>query len=173
MKNYKELLKDVNTLVFDYDGVLTDGTVILQESGEPLRTANVKDGYALQLAAKNGYRIVIISGGKSTSMHNRFKALNINDIFLGVEKKLDVFNHYIKKHKIDLDHVLYMGDDIPDYEIMKEVGIPVCPADAADEIKRISIYISHLKGGEGCARDVIEQVMKVQNKWMNDGAFHW
>jgi len=173
MKNYKELLKDVNTLIFDYDGVLTDGTVILQENGEPLRTANVKDGYALQLAAKNGYRIVIISGGKSASMHNRFKALNINDIFLGVEKKIDVFNQYIKKHKIDLAHVLYMGDDIPDYEIMKEVGIPVCPADAADEIKRISLYISHLKGGEGCARDVIEQVMKVQNKWMNDGAFHW
>ena len=173
MVNYKQLLKEVNTFIFDYDGVLTDGTVFLTDHGEPLRTANVKDGYALQLAVKKGYKIVIISGGKSKSMFNRFKTLNITDIYLEIENKLEVFNQYIKENKIDPDHVLYMGDDIPDYNIMKEVGVPACPADASEEIKAISKYISHRKGGEGCARDVIEQVMKIQDKWMNDDAYHW
>lgn len=173
MKNYKELLKHITTFIFDYDGVLTNGTVILQNEGEPLRTANVKDGYAMQLAVKSGYRIAIISGGKSVSILNRFSALQINDIFLGADKKIRIFNDYIKKHNIDLHQVLYMGDDIPDYEIMKEVGVPTCPADAAEEIRNISKYISHLKGGEGCVRDVIEQVMKIQNKWLRNEAFNW
>ena len=173
MVNYKQLLKEVNTFIFDYDGVLTDGTVFLTDHGEPLRTANVRDGYALQLAVKKGYKIVIISGGKSKSMFNRFKTLNITDIYLGIENKLEVFNQYIKDNNIDPDHVLYMGDDIPDYHIMREVGVPACPADASEEIKAISKYISHHNGGRGCARDVIEQVMKIQGKWMNDDAYHW
>lgn len=173
MSNYKELLKQVNTFILDYDGVLTDGTIILLHEGEPLRTANVKDGYALQLANKKGYRVAIISGAKSQSMYNRFSALNITDIFLGIEKKLKIFHDYIRKFDIRPEEVLYMGDDIPDYEIMKEVGVPTCPSDACEEIRSISKYISHNRGGEGCVRDVIEQVLKVQGKWMNDDAYHW
>lgn len=173
MANYKERLKHITTFVFDYDGVLTDGTVIIMNNGDALRTANVKDGYALQLAVKNGYRVAVISGGYSESMLRRFEALNVKDVFLGVDKKIAVFTEYLEKHSLSPDEVLYMGDDIPDYETMKMVGMPVCPADASEEIKAISRYISHQKGGHGCARDVIEQVMKIQGKWMNDGAFHW
>lgn len=174
MANYKELLHDITTFIFDYDGVLTDGTVIMLPDGEALRTANVKDGYAMQLAVKKGYRVAIISGGYSQSMERRFEVLRIKDVYLGVDKKIDVYHELLKKHNIKPEQVMYMGDDIPDYEVMKEVGVPVCPADAADEIKRIAAYISHHNGGRGCARDVIEQVMKLQGKWMNhDDAFHW
>lgn len=173
MTNYKELLKHINTFVFDYDGVLTDGTIILLNEGEPLRTANVKDGYAIQLAIKKDYRIAMISGGKSKSMLNRFSALNLKDVFLGVENKLKIYKDYITEHNINPENVLFMGDDIPDYEIMLEVGMSACPADAAEEIKAVSKYISHFKGGEGCVRDIIEQVLKVQGKWMNDDAYKW
>jgi 3-deoxy-D-manno-octulosonate 8-phosphate phosphatase (KDO 8-P phosphatase) len=173
MANYKELLRHVNTFVFDYDGVLTDGTVILMSDGDALRTANVKDGYALQLAMKKGYRVAIISGGYSESMVRRFEALKIKDVFLGVNNKIEVFNNYLAKNNIDSSHVLFMGDDIPDYEIMKVAGVSTCPADASEEIRAIARYISHQKGGRGCVRDVIEQVMKIQGRWMNDGAFHW
>lgn len=173
MANYKALLKHVNTFIFDYDGVLTDGTVILMSNGDALRTANVKDGYALQLAVKKGYRVAIISGGYSESVLRRFEALNVKDVFLGVENKIETFHNYLSTHNILTEQVLFMGDDIPDYEIMKIAGVPTCPADASEEIKAIAKYISHQKGGHGCARDVIEQVMKIQGKWMNDGAFHW
>ena len=173
MKNYKELLKHINTFIFDHDGVLTDGTVILTSNGDALRTANVKDGYALQLAVKKGYRVAIISGGYSESMLRRFEALKIKDVFLGVERKIEVFRDYIRDNNLNPEEILYMGDDIPDFEIMKQVGVAACPADAVEEIKAISAYISHLGGGRGCARDVIEQVMKIQGKWMSDGAFHW
>jgi len=173
MTNYKEKLKHINTFIFDYDGVLTDGTIVLQHEGEPLRTANVKDGYALQLLVKKGYRVAIISGGKSQSMLNRFSALKIMDIYLGVDKKLDIYRDYIENHNLNPQQVLYMGDDIPDYEVMKEVGMPACPSDASEEIKSIAEYISHFKGGEGCVRDIIEQVLKVQEKWMNEDAYEW
>jgi 3-deoxy-D-manno-octulosonate 8-phosphate phosphatase (KDO 8-P phosphatase) len=173
MSNYKELLRNITTFIFDYDGVLTDGTVILTADGDALRTANVKDGYAMQLAVKKGYRMVVISGGYSESMRRRFEALKIKDVFLGVDRKIEVFEKYIHEHQIDPKHVLYMGDDIPDYEVMCKVGVPCCPADAAEEIKAVAKYISHRGGGRGCARDVIEQVMKVQEKWMSDGAFQW
>ncbi|MGB4205044.1 MAG: HAD hydrolase-like protein [Bacteroidales bacterium] len=173
MSNYKELLRDVDTFILDYDGVLTDGNVILMSNGDALRTANVKDGYALQLAVKNGYRVAIISGGYSESMLHRFKALKINDVFLGVDKKIEVLQKYMKDNNLEPRQVLYMGDDIPDYESMLLVGVPTCPADASEEIKAISKYISHRSGGKGCVRDIIEQVMKIQGKWMNDLAFHW
>jgi 3-deoxy-D-manno-octulosonate 8-phosphate phosphatase (KDO 8-P phosphatase) len=173
MSNYKELLREVNTFIFDYDGVLTDGTVILMNDGDALRTANVKDGYALQLAVKKNYRVVIISGGFSDSIAKRFEGLNVKDVFLGVDKKINVYEAYLKQHNIEPQHVLYMGDDIPDYEVMLKAGVPSCPADAAMEIKSISKYISHFDGGKGCVRDVIEQVLKIQGKWMNDDAYHW
>jgi len=173
VRNYKELLKNITTLIFDYDGVFTDGKIFLTESGEQLRTANVKDGYAIQLASKNGYQIAIISGGKSEAMRNRMLSLNITDVFIGVEHKILVYREYIEKHKLSNNEVLFMGDDIPDFQIMKEAGVATCPADAAEEIKALSHYISHFKGGDGCVRDIVEQVMKIQGKWMNNDAFVW
>ena len=173
VRNYKELLKNITTLIFDYDGVFTNGTVLLTENGEQLRTANVKDGYALQLAVKKGYRIAVISGGKSESMRKRMYGLNITDIFIGVEHKIQVYRDYLNTHQLKSTEVLFMGDDIPDFQIMKEAGVATCPADAAEEIKALSHYISHFKGGEGCVRDIVEQVMKIQGNWMNDDAFIW
>jgi 3-deoxy-D-manno-octulosonate 8-phosphate phosphatase (KDO 8-P phosphatase) len=173
MINYKTLLQQINTFIFDYDGVLTEGTIIMTEHGEALRISNIKDGYALQLAVKNGYRVAIISGAKSRSMVHRLKALKIKDVFLGVENKLETYHAYLRDHSLQPSEVLFMGDDIPDYQIMKEVGMPACPGDAAEEIKRVAKYISPFAGGKGCVRDVIEQVMKVQGKWMNHDAYFW
>lgn len=173
VKNYKELLKDITTFVFDYDGVFTNGTVILTESGDQLRTANVKDGYALQLARKNGYRIAVISGGTSETIRHRMNGLKITDVFIKVDHKIHVYRDYLKKHGLRKEEVLFMGDDIPDIQIQQEAGVAVCPADAAEEIKTLSHYISPMKGGEGCVRDILEQVMKVQGKWMNNDAFIW
>lgn len=173
MSNYKTLLKEVNTFIFDYDGVMTDGKVILMNDGQPLRTANVKDGFVLQLIVKLGYNVVIISGGFSKSMENRFETLGIKDVFLGTKNKEVVLKKYLDEHKIDPKTVVYMGDDIPDFYVMKMVGIPVCPADASQEIKDISIYISDKAGGDGCVRDIVEQVLKVQGKWMSAEAYSW
>jgi 3-deoxy-D-manno-octulosonate 8-phosphate phosphatase (KDO 8-P phosphatase) len=173
MSNYKAMLGEVTTFIFDYDGVMTDGHVILQHDDPPLRTANVRDGYVLQLAVRLGYNVVVISGGFSKSMENRFGTLNIKDAFTGVKNKVEVFEKYIRERNIDPRQVVYMGDDIPDIPVMKKVGIPVCPADAAEEVKAVSVYISDKKGGDGCVRDIIEQVMKVQGKWMTPEAFIW
>jgi 3-deoxy-D-manno-octulosonate 8-phosphate phosphatase (KDO 8-P phosphatase) len=173
MANYKELLKNINTFIFDYDGVLTDGNIITLDDGEAYRTTNVKDGYALQLARKKGYRIAVISGAKADCMIHRLKALQISDIFLGIENKIQTFTTYLQKNEIDSSNVLFMGDDIPDYELMLVAGLSSCPSDAAEEIKKVARYISHFGGGKGCVRDVIEQVLKVQGKWMNDDACHW
>jgi 3-deoxy-D-manno-octulosonate 8-phosphate phosphatase (KDO 8-P phosphatase) len=173
VRNYKELLTNITTMIFDYDGVFTGGTVLLLEDGGQLRTANVKDGYALQYAVRKGYRIAIISGGLSESVRVRMKGLGIQDVFIGVKHKLQVFEEYLKKHHLSRKEILFMGDDIPDYQIMKEAGVAVCPADAAEEIKALSHYISHFKGGEGCVRDIVEQVMKIQGQWMTDDAFLW
>ena len=173
MTNYKSQLKQITTFIFDYDGVLTDGSVIMMPDGEGLRVTNLKDGYALQLAVKKGYHVAIISGARSASMAQRLKAVNVTDVFLGIDNKIETLRKYLKDNNIQSSQVIYMGDDIPDYEVMLEVGLPVCPADAAEEIKRISRYISHRAGGKGCARDIIEQVMKIQGKWMNNDAFYW
>ena len=173
MANYKALLQEVDTFIFDYDGVMTDGKVILMEDGQPLRMANVKDGYVLQLIIKLGFNVVIISGGFSRSMENRFETLGITDVYLGTKNKEIVLDAYLKEREIDPKHVVYMGDDIPDFKVMQTVGIPVCPADASEEIKDISIYISDKKGGEGCVRDIVEQVLKVQGKWMSAEAYSW
>ncbi|HMM11859.1 MAG TPA: HAD-IIIA family hydrolase [Bacteroidales bacterium] len=173
MSNYKALLRNITTFVFDYDGVMTDGVIVLNNDGEPLRTANVKDGYALQLIRKLGYNIAIISGGYSPSMLRRFESLSIENVFLGVSDKLEVFEQFLQQNGIKPAEVVYMGDDIPDYRPMKLAGVPVCPADAAEEIKSISVYISHYRGGHGCVRDIIEQVLKVQGRWMSDEAHQW
>jgi 3-deoxy-D-manno-octulosonate 8-phosphate phosphatase (KDO 8-P phosphatase) len=173
MSNYKELLKNIRTLIFDYDGVLTDGSVIVMPDGEALRGGNVKDGYAIQLAVKKGYRIVVISGGKSDSMVRRLEMLRVTDVYLGVDNKLEVFRKFVADNNLDPKNIIYMGDDIPDYEVMREAGLPCCPVDAAEEIKSVSKYISHYAGGKGCVRDIIEQVMKLHGTWMNHDAYHW
>lgn len=171
--NYREKLKLINTFIFDYDGVLSDGSVLMTSNGDALRKSNVKDGYALQLARKKNYRVAIISGGYTEAIYHRLGSLRVTDVFLKVENKLEVFEKYISEHNLKPENILYMGDDIPDLSVMKEVGVPVCPADAAEEVKAASIYISHRNGGEGCVRDVIEQVLKVQGLWLNDDAYHW
>jgi 3-deoxy-D-manno-octulosonate 8-phosphate phosphatase (KDO 8-P phosphatase) len=170
-KSYKEYLEHITTFIFDVDGVLTDGTITVTTTGELLRTMNIKDGYALKTAMDNGFKICIISGGSNEGVRIRLSALGIKDIYLGAHNKIDQLNQYFEKHQIKPENVLYMGDDIPDYPVMKLVGLPCCPQDAVPEIKSISKYISHKKGGKGAVRDVIEQVMKVQEKWQaNFGA---
>ena len=173
MSNYKSLLKNITTFIFDYDGVLTDGTVILQNDGDALRTANVKDGYALQLAGKMGFNVAVISGGSSQSMSRRFEILKIRDFFMGVENKVEVLKKYMADRHLKSENVLYMGDDIPDFHAMQLSGLPCCPADASPEIKEISKYISGYTGGKGCVRDVIEQTLKIQGKWMTEDGFKW
>ncbi len=166
-KSYKEHLNQINTFVFDVDGVLTDGSIQISTTGELLRTMNTKDGYAMKMAQKAGFTVCIISGGKNEGVRQRLRDLGITDIYLGISDKVEQMDEFFDIYNIQPDQVLYMGDDIPDYYPMKLVGLPCCPQDAAPEVKEISLYVSHKKGGEGCVRDVIEQVMKVQGKWMD------
>ena len=165
-KSYKEIMNDINTFVFDVDGVLTDGSVFVNTTGEMLRTMNIRDGYALKAAVDNGYNVCIISGGSNEGVRVRLRNLGITDIHLGTPDKVATFDEYTDVYSILPEQVLYMGDDIPDYHVMQLVGLPTCPQDACPEIKAISKYISHKNGGQGAVRDVIEQVMKVQGKWM-------
>ena len=173
MKNYKELLKNITTFVFDIDGVLAKSSVIVFSENEPLRLINVKDGYAIQFAIKKGYNICVISGGSSEAMRERLNLLGIKNVYMKVHNKLSVIEEYAETNGIDYKNILYMGDDIPDYEAMKKVGLPTCPKDASQEIKSIQLYISNIRGGDGCVRDVIEQVLKIKNEWMDNEAFHW
>ena len=166
-KSYKEHLNQINTFVFDVDGVLTDGTIQISTEGELLRTMNTKDGYAMKMAQKAGYTVCIISGGKNEGVRKRLRDLGITDIYLGISDKVEQMDEFFDIYDIKSEQVLYMGDDIPDYYPMKLVGLPCCPQDAAPEVKEISLYVSHKNGGEGCVRDVIEQVMKVQGKWID------
>lgn len=172
MINYD--LKRIRALVFDIDGVLSMNNVSIGSDGMPERTANIKDGYALQLAMKCGLKIAIITGGRSKSVRERYMGLGITDIFQGVSMKLDAYSDWLISEGLKDEEVLYMGDDIPDYEVMSQCGLPVCPADAAPEIRDISRYISPICGGQGCVRDVIEQVLRAQGHWMNGPqAFGW
>ena len=172
MINYD--LKKIKALVFDVDGVLSSGTISVDVNGELLRTTSVKDGYALHLAIKLGYHVAIITGAFEESILLRYKDVGIEDIFLGSSFKTEKMQQLLDNYGLSKDEVLYMGDDIPDYEVMKQVGLPCCPADAAPEIREICLYVSHLNGGKGCVRDVVEQVLKAQGKWMADrNAFCW
>jgi 3-deoxy-D-manno-octulosonate 8-phosphate phosphatase (KDO 8-P phosphatase) len=173
MANFKEGLVNVKAFVFDIDGVLSTQTIPLNIFGVPNRTVNLRDGYAIQLAVRKGYHVGVISGSSSKEYRKRLKMLGVYDIFLNSRSKLDHFNTFLKKYKLDKSEVLYMGDDIPDYAVMKEAGIPVCPSDADSEIREVAIYISDKRGGEGCVRDVIEQVLRLHNKWMDSDAFSW
>lgn len=165
MQNFKEKLNRVNTFIFDVDGVLTNGKVILMPGGELTRSMNTRDGFAIQLAVKKGFNVAIITGGKSESVKVRLQKLGVKDIYLGVRNKKETMEDYIISNMLNKEEILYMGDDIPDYEAIQLAGVPTCPNDAAPEIKNCCIYVSVYRGGEGCARDVIEQTLKVQNKW--------
>jgi 3-deoxy-D-manno-octulosonate 8-phosphate phosphatase (KDO 8-P phosphatase) len=160
-----ERFKSINTFILDVDGVLTDGTVYVFDNGEQVRRMSIKDGFALQLANKKGYRILIISGGNSPAVVARLKKLGITDIFMNVLDKKGMIDQYMRDHELKKDQVLYMGDDIPDYMAMKSVGLPTAPADAAPEIRKVAAYIASNKGGEGCVREVIEKVLKVNGQW--------
>lgn len=166
--NILSLFKPITTFVFDVDGVLTDGTVQLLPNGEQSRKMNIKDGYALQLAIKKGYRIAIISGGRSESVVSRLQGLGIKDIYTGITDKQEKLQDYAFEHDLKWEEVIFMGDDIPDYRAMQLVGLPVCPADAVPEIKSISRYISPFAGGMGCVREIIEKVLKLNGHWAID-----
>lgn len=172
MINYN--LNKIRAIIFDVDGVLSAETINLHPSGEPMRTVNIKDGYSIQLACKSGLTIAIITGGNTQSVRSRYENLGVKDIYMSCAVKIKAYEDFLAQYKLNDDEILYMGDDIPDYEVMKRCGCPCCPADATSDIKAISIYISDKKGGYGCGRDVIEQVLKAQGKWLkNEKAFGW
>ena len=167
-------LTKIKALVFDVDGVLSAETIQMNDDGILMRSLNTKDGYALRLAVNEGLHVAIITGAHEEAIRSRYEALCIQDVFLGSSVKTDSLKKLLQKYDLKTDEVLYMGDDIPDYEVMKLVGMPCCPRDAAPEIREISLYISHRDGGYGCVRDVIEQVLKAQGKWMASAeAFSW
>ena len=173
MESFLHKLKDITTFIFDVDGVLTDGSVFVTENGEQSRAFNIKDGYALQLAVKCGYNVCSVSGSRSKSQLYRLNSLGIKDVYMGIHTKIEKLKIYLEEKSINPANVLYMGDDIPDLDVMKTVGLPCCPADAVEEIKAVSMYISPYTGGKGCARDIIEKVLKVQDKWMKEEAYSW
>ncbi len=164
-KSYKEIMPQISTFIFDVDGVLTDGTIQVLENGDMIRQMNIKDGYALKIAVDTGFNVCIISGGSSEGVRERLKKLGLTDIYLGAHNKIEQFNEITNKYNLKPEEILYMGDDIPDYPVMKLVGLACSPKDAVPEIQGISHYISQKNGGKGCVRDVIEQVLKVQEKW--------
>ena len=166
--NVLELFKSITTFVFDMDGVLTDGTVLVLENGLQARRMNIKDGLALQLALRNGFRVVIVSGGNSKPVEARLNKLGIKDVYMLVSDKKAFVDDYITEHQLKWEELLFMADDLPDLELINAVGVSTCPADAVQEIIQVSKYISPFKGGEGCVRDIIEKVLKVQDKWIFD-----
>ncbi|MBE7172712.1 MAG: HAD hydrolase family protein [Williamsia sp.] len=163
-----EKFKQIKTFVFDVDGVLTDGSLLIPDDGQMIRRMNIKDGYALQLALKQGYRVAVISGGNSEAVRERLNRLGVKDVYLKVQDKKAALLAYAAERGLALEELLFMGDDIPDYTVMKLVGLACAPADAAAEIKQVSHYISFQPGGAGCARDVIEKVLKLNNNWPLD-----
>lgn len=172
MINYD--LSKIKAIIFDVDGVLSTETITLAPDGLPMRTVNIKDGYAIQLAVKHGLRIAIMTGANVDSIRVRYEGLGVEDIYLGCSVKINTYKIFLEKYGLKEEEVMYMGDDIPDLEVMRCVGCPVCPHDAAWEIQEASIYVSHRTGGNGCGRDVIEQVLRAQGKWvMDEKAFGW
>ena len=167
-------LQKIRAIVFDLDGVLSSSTIALDLDGTPLRTVNIKDGYAIQLAMKMGLRIAIISGCKIEAVRTRYEGLGMEDIYLGVAVKIKAYEEFKAKYGLKDDEVMFMGDDIPDLEVMRRVGCAVCPKDACPEVREVSSYVSQYDGGKGCGRDVIEQTLRAQDKWLKDEkAFGW
>lgn len=172
MISYKERLTKISTLIFDIDGVLTNGDITIFK-GEMARTLNSRDAYAIQYASKSGYRILVITGGQSEDVKNRLLEIGVEEVCLSSYHKLSVYNKLKEKYKFTDEEALYMGDDIPDYEVMQQVGLASCPQDACVEIKHISHYQSPFNGGRHCVRDIIEQTLRVQGKWFGEKAFEW
>ncbi|MFW5822910.1 MAG: KdsC family phosphatase [Tangfeifania sp.] len=168
MTFFKEELKKVKAFVFDVDGVLSKDTSPLNEDGDPVRTANVKDGFAIRNAILFGYPVAVITGGYIERVPKRYERLGVKYFYNDVRDKVVCLDDFLNKTGIDAENVLFMGDDLVDYTAMKKVGIPVCPQDAVPDIKAISKYVSHKNGGEGCVRDIIEQTLRAQNKWFTD-----
>lgn len=172
MINYD--LKRIRAIIFDVDGVLSRETITLPADGVPNRTVNIKDGYALQLAMKMGLRIAIMTGANVEAIRVRYQGLGLQDIFMACAVKIKTYEAFCEKYQLTDDEVMYMGDDIPDLEVMRRVGCPVCPKDACSEVREASVYVSDRRGGEGCARDVVEQTLRTQGKWlMDERAFGW
>ena len=165
MINYKEKLHDIKAFVFDFDGVMTDGSVFVYADGQTVRAGNIKDGYAIQYAVKKGYIVALISGATSLSITNRMQSLGVTQIYTGCPDKLATFREFLEQNGLQPREVLAMGDDIPDYFLLRSAGVAVCPADAAEEIKSIADYISIFPGGKGCVRDIIEQVLRLHGNW--------
>ncbi|MBS1927508.1 MAG: HAD-IIIA family hydrolase [Ferruginibacter sp.] len=166
--NVLNQFKKISVFVFDMDGVLTDGGLLILEDGQMARRMHIKDGYALQLAAKAGYHILVISGGNSPAVKLRLEKLGIHNVYMGISNKLEVLSCFLNSMNLSPDVVLYMGDDIPDLDVMAACGLACCPSDAAPEIRSISHFISSIPGGQGCVREVIEKVMRLQGKWIHD-----
>lgn len=173
LMNAIEKLQHITTIIFDYDGVMTDGTVYMDSNGDPLRTSNVKDGYALQLAGKLGFHLAVISGAVVTNITKRLNALGVQDVFTGIPDKVVKLEEYMKQYGLKPEEIVYVGDDIPDLKVMRRVGVAACPADAAPEIRQMCHYVSDCPGGRGCVRDIIEQTLKAQGKWMTAEAYSW
>ena len=174
MGNFKEDIAQVEAIVLDVDGVMTDGGIIPTTDGDFVRRYNAKDGYAIAAALREGMKICVISGGRGRMLENRLTMLGVTKMYLNCMDKVAAMHEFFEEHGINPENVIYMGDDIPDYRVMQQIGLPCCPRDAAPEIRDISLYISHLDGGQGCVRDVTEQVLKAQGKWMADEkAFSW
>ncbi|MBO4751566.1 MAG: HAD hydrolase family protein [Bacteroidales bacterium] len=171
--NYKTKLHEIKAFVFDFDGVMTDGAVWMYADKETVRAGNIKDGYAIQYAIKKGYIVTVISGATSLSIDNRMESLGAPKIYTGAANKLEVYRQFMAEHGLRKEEVLYMGDDIPDYEVMKEAGVSCCPSDAATEIKEVADYISLYAGGHGCVRDVIEQTLRLHGNWFHPDAVNW
>ena len=165
-KNYKEVLNSIKAFIFDIDGVLTNGKILITSKGDMYREMDTKDGFAIKYALNKGFKIAIISGGKDKGLEIRLQDLGVKNIFLGFTDKERPFNDFIKNEDIKPNDILYMGDDIPDIKIMKKVLLATCPNDAVIDVKEISDYVSPKNGGQGCVREIIEQVLRVQNKWI-------
>jgi 3-deoxy-D-manno-octulosonate 8-phosphate phosphatase (KDO 8-P phosphatase) len=164
-KSYKELMHEITTFIFDVDGVLTNGDIQISEKGELLRTMNVKDGFGLKTAIRKGFNVCIISAGTNNGVKTRLEGLGVQTVYLNAQNKIEIYKEYLKSEALKANEIVYVGDDIMDIEVMKLVGLACCPQDAVPEVKAISHYISHKNGGKGCVREIIEQVLKVQNKW--------
>ena len=172
MINYD--LRQIKTIIFDIDGVLSAETITLSADGEPLRTVNIKDGYAIQLAIKMGLRIVIMTGATTEAVRLRYERLGVEDIYMACAVKIKTYDEFLAKYGLTDSEVIYMGDDVPDLEILRRVGCPVCPQDACPDVKEACLYVSPYRGGYGCGRDVIEQTLRAQGKWLSsEMAFGW
>ena len=172
MINYD--LTKIRAILFDVDGVLSRETIALSADGEPLRTVNIKDGYALQLAVKMGLTMGIITGGNTEAVRIRYQGLGLQEVHLGASVKITTYDDILKRHNLTDEEVIYVGDDVPDIEVMRRCGCPCCPADACSDVRHEAVYVSHRDGGCGCARDIVEQVLRAQGKWMaNEKAFGW